>query len=58
MPLGLKTTGSVFDPKNEIQRPNLPLFTGRKHFGKTSPDRFGYGFDFSEEFSLQHLVAS
>ncbi len=45
-------------PKNEIQMANLPQFTGRKLFGKTSPDRFGYGFDLSKQFPLQHLAAS
>jgi hypothetical protein len=31
---------------------------GHKRFGKISPDRWGYGFDFSKPFLLQHLDAS
>ncbi len=47
-----------FNPKNEIPKANLRQSTGRKLFGKILPDRFGYGFDFSKEFPLQHLAAS
>jgi hypothetical protein len=36
---------------------NLRLSVGRKRLGKISPDHFGYGFDFSKVFSLQHLAA-
>ncbi len=43
------------NPKNEIQKANLPQSTGRKLFGKISPDLLGYGFGFSKEFPLQHL---
>ncbi len=49
---------SRLNPENEIQMARLPQSIGRKLFGKFSPDRFGYGFDFSKEFPLQHLAAS
>jgi hypothetical protein len=46
------------NPKSEIEMANLRQSVGRKRLGKISPDRCGYGFDFSKVFPLQHLLAS
>jgi hypothetical protein len=37
---------------------SLHQSVGHKRFGKISPDRSGYGFDFSKAFLLQHLDTS
>jgi hypothetical protein len=57
--LGRKRTGVIGStPKSEIKMAGLHPSVGHKRFGKISPDRCGYGFDFSKAFLLQHLDAS
>jgi hypothetical protein len=46
------------NPKSEIKMAGLHQSVGHKRFGKISPDRCGYGFDFSKSFLLQQLDAS
>jgi len=47
-----------FNPKSEIKMAGLHPSVGHKRFGKISPVRCGYGFDFSKSFLLQQLDAS
>jgi hypothetical protein len=46
------------NPKSEIEMAGLHQSVGHKRFGKISPDRCGYGCDFSKAFLLQHFDAS
>ena len=41
------------NPKSEIEMAGMHPSVGHKRFGKISPDRCGYGFDFSKAFLLQ-----
>jgi hypothetical protein len=44
---------SRLNPKSEIKMAGLHPSVGHKRFGKISPDRCGYGCDFSKPFLRQ-----
>jgi hypothetical protein len=52
--LGRKRTGVIGStPKTEIKMAGLHPSVGHKRFEKISPDRCGYGCDFSKPFLRQ-----